>query len=443
VRFLARRTSDSLFYFTVRLNLERAHLNLIAQREGEFGASHPIEYHRTDGSLVSVSIREAFVEVEKPEWLSHMEGILETLNQGVMLVDDCQQVIFTNGIFQEMSGFPEEMLTGQTVSDFFTATEAEQLQDHRERGMRDGHNRFEFVLPRKDGTRMPVIISARGLEDPDGRFFAVITFTDISEQKSAETKLREANAKLEERQQQIEEELTLAVRVQQSLAPQSIVWGPIRVDTYYNPVRRIGGDFGLVSPQDNEHLNLLVFDVSGHGIGAALVANRLYTATMALLAMSSPFSEMFRQLNRFVLRNLGGSVFFFSAAAARINREARRLTFAGAGHPPGMIVTPGSEPRLLESRSTVLGAIPDAVGADPVIDERVEAGDRIVLYTDGITDVFNSQGEMLGVSGVQRFVRETSMLPFGEMKNALLDRVAAWREGPPSDDVSLVLAEIQ
>ncbi|HTU32249.1 MAG TPA: SpoIIE family protein phosphatase [Candidatus Acidoferrum sp.] len=383
------------------------------------------------------------MEAEKPEWLSQMEGILETLNQGVMVVDDCQKVIFINEIFSEMSGFREELLLGRTVSDFFTPSEAELLQQHRERGMRDGQNRFEFILPQKDGSRLPVIISARGLEDPDGRFFAVITFTDISEQKNAEASLREANAKLEERHRQIEEELTLAVRVQQSLAPQSIVWGRIRVDTYYNPVRRIGGDFGLVTPQDEENLNLLVFDVSGHGIGAALVANRLYTAAMTLLSLGSPFGDMFRHLNRFVLHDLGGSVFFFTAAAARIDRSARRITFAGAGHPPAMIVTPGKEPRLLESRSTVLGAIPDAVDSDPVIEAQVDPGDRIVLYTDGITDVFDSRGEMLGVPGVQKFVRETAALPFDQMKEALLERVAAWRQGPSSDDVSLVLAEIQ
>lgn len=383
------------------------------------------------------------MEVEKPEWLEQIEGILETLNEGVIVVDDCQRIIFSNPIFCMMSGFSEDMLAGRTVSDFYTAAETEVLNVHRERGMREGRNRFEFVLPTKDGGRLPVIISARGLEDPDGRLFAVITFTDISEQKSAETKLREANAKLEERQRQIEEELTLAVRVQQSLAPQSMVWGPVRVDTYYHPVRRIGGDFGLVVPQDDEHLNLLVFDVSGHGIGAALVANRLYTATMAQLSMASPFYDMFRQLNRFVLQNLGSSVFFFTAAAARIRSDAHTLVFAGAGHPPGMIVSPGAEPRLLESRAIVLGALPDAVDGDPSIEAPVEPGDRIVLYTDGITDVFDSRGEMLGVPGVQQFVRETSALPFDQMKHALLDRVAAWRDGPPSDDVSLVLAEIR
>jgi phosphoserine phosphatase RsbU/P len=382
-------------------------------------------------------------EVERPEWLSQMEAILETLNEGVMVVDDCQHIVFTNLIFREMSGFPEDMLTGQSVSDYYTVAEARVLSQHRERGLREGHNRFEFVLPQKDGGRLPVIISARGLEDPDGRLFAVITFTDISEQKNAERKLREANTKLEERQRQIEEELTLAVRVQQSLAPQSIVWGPVRVDTYYHPVRRIGGDFGLVTPQDDDHLNLLVFDVSGHGIGAALVANRLYTATMGQLRAGASFRDMFQHLNSFVLQNLGSSVFFFTAAAARINRDARRLTFAGAGHPPAMVVTPGEEPRLLDSRAIILGALPDAVGDDPSLEVAVEPGDRIVLYTDGITDIFNSSGDMLGVPGVQKFVRETSTLPFGEMKQALLDRVAAWRDGPPSDDVSLVLAEVQ
>ena len=61
----------------------------------------------------------------------------------------------------------------------------------------------------------------------------------------------------------------------------------------------------------------------------------------------------------------------------------------------------------------------------------------------GITDVFDSRGEMLGVEGVQKFVREASLLPFSEMKQGILDRVADWREGPPTDDVSLVLMEVE
>jgi sigma-B regulation protein RsbU (phosphoserine phosphatase) len=230
--------------------------------------------------------------------------------------------------------------------------------------------------------------------------------------------------------------------VQQSLAPKSIVWGGLRVDTYYHPVRTIGGDFGLVSPLDNEHLNLLVCDVSGHGIGSALIANRIYTETATQLRNGGPLGEMLQHLNRFVMQSIGNSVFFFTLAAARIERNGRRMVFAGAGHPPAMIVTPGEEPRLLESRSMVLGALPEAVDVDGTLHADLEPGDRVVLYTDGITDVFDANGEMLGVPGVQKFVREAALLPFREMKQGILDRVAEWREGPPVDDVSLVLVEV-
>lgn len=90
----------------------------------------------------------------------------------------------------------------------------------------------------------------------------------------------------------------------------------------------------------------------------------------------------------------------------------------------------------------VLGALPDAVDAEATLEVDLEAGDRVVLYTDGITDVFNSRGEMLGVEGVQKYVRETAELPFNEMKQGILDRVADWGDGPPTDDMSLVLVDI-
>ena len=384
----------------------------------------------------------SFVDVGQPEWLAQIEGLLETLNEGVIVTDDCHRILYANSCFEEMIGRPSSEMVGQLASQFYNAEEFGFILKQIELSVETGRNRFEFVLPLHDGGRMPVIVSSRRLEDPDGRDFAIVTFTDISHQKNSEAKLRDANMRLEERQREIDEDLALAARVQQSLAPRSIIWGGLKVDTYYHPVRTIGGDFGLVSPLDDEHLNLLVCDVSGHGIGSALIANRIYTETATQLRNGVELGDMFRDLNRFVMQNIGGSIFFFTVAAARIERNGRRMTFAGAGHPPGLIVTPGKEPRMLESRSMVLGALPEAVDADAALQEDLEPGDRVVLYTDGITDVFNSQGEMLGVSGVQKFVRETSLLPFREMKQGILDRVAEWREGPPADDVSIVLVEV-
>lgn len=380
--------------------------------------------------------------IEKPEWLEQIEGVLESLNQGVMIADDCHRIRFVNSHMEEMLGISSADMIGRTAFQWYAPEEKRFLQERIAEGEESGRNLFEFVVPQKDGSRLPVIISSRRVEDPDGRGFAIITFTDISEQKRAEAMLRDANAKLEERQKQIDEDLTLAARVQQSLAPQSLVWGGLRVDAYYHPVRRIGGDFGVVSPVNDENLNLLVCDVSGHGIGSALVANRLYTEILAELRGNVPLGDMLRRLNRFVMQSIGGSVFYFTAAAARIDRGGRRMVFAGAGHPPGMIVTPGQEPRLLESRSMLLGALPDAVDGEAVLDLDLNPGDRVVLYTDGLTEVFDARGEMLDVPGLQKFVREAALLPFAEMKRNILDRVAEWREGPPADDVSLVLVEV-
>jgi len=73
-------------------------------------------------------------------------------------------------------------------------------------------------------------------------------------------------------------------------------------------------------------------------------------------------------------------------------------------------------PLLLESRSTILGVLPDAVDTTPSLELQLEPGDRIVLYTDGITEVFNSRREMRGIEGIREIVRQTSILPAQEMK---------------------------
>jgi len=235
--------------------------------------------------------------------------------------------------------------------------------------------------------------------------------------------------------------LLLAARVQQSLAPGSLMWGGAAVETFYQPVRTIGGDFGLVAPRP-DHLSLMICDVSGHGIGSALVANRIYTETMSQIERGAGLAPMMEHLNRFVIGSLRSSVFYFTVVAARLDLAARSLEFFGAGHPPAMIVKPGAAPILLESRSAILGLMPDAVDAGAALKIPVEAGDRVILYTDGFTESFNTRDDMLGVEGLAEIVRETSKLPLSEMTEEIVNRVAAFRHGPPADDMSLVAVEI-
>jgi len=378
---------------------------------------------------------------QKPPWLDQMKSVLEVLNEGVIIADENRRILFANSRFVELTGISREELLVLDPSRFFSTQERDFLKRQIGVEFEAGHNRYTFALPRNGGGRVPVIISSRTFQDSGSRF-GVVTFTDITEQVHAEEELRAANAKLESRQSEIEEDLRLAARVQKSLTPRSFAWDGLSVDAFYHPVHSVGGDFALVHSQEHEHVSLLVCDVSGHGIGAALVANRIYTETTAHLRSGMPFRNMFEELNRFLLEDIAGSGMYVTMAAARIDSRGRQLVFAGAGHPPVMLARRGRLPQLLESRSMILGALPGAV--DPATDLQVELqlDDRIVFYTDGITEVFNLSGEMLGIPGVQEIVRRASSLPAAEMKQAILDDVAAWRNGPPTDDVSLMVVHV-
>jgi PAS domain S-box-containing protein len=382
------------------------------------------------------------IEMEQPEWLTKIETVLEVLNEGVLIADDRHRILFANSRFLEMTGFSRHELIGSDASSFYSSQEWSFLTPQIDIALQAGRNRLSFVLPRKGGGRLPVIISSRTIHN-SGTQFGIWTFTDISEQVRAQEELRSANVKLQKRQMEIEEDLRLAARVQRSLAPRSLVWDKMSVDSFYHPVHSIGGDFALVNSLDREHLSLLVCDVSGHGIGSALVANRIYSETTTHLRNGVPFVDMFEELNRFLIKDIDISGLYVTVAAARIDAHRRSMVFAGAGHPPAMIARRGQNPLLLESRSMVLGALPDAVDVTTTLEVPLHPDDRIVLYTDGISEVFNSRGEMLGVEGVQEIVRQASTLPADEMKQGILDGVGAWREGPPTDDVSLMLVHVR
>jgi len=382
------------------------------------------------------------LDTRQPEWLVEMKTVLEVLNEGVIVADDRHRILFANSRFVEMTGISGRELLEFDPSRFYSSQESNFLKQQVDVGFQSGHNRYAFVLPRKGGGRLPVIISSRTFEN-SGERFGIVTFTDISEQVQAEEELRSANSTLQSRQLEIEEDLRLAAQVQNSLAPRSVVWDALSVDAFYRPVHSIGGDFALVNSTDHEHLSLLVCDVSGHGIGAALVANRIYSETTAHLRSGMPLLDMFEELNRFLIEDIPGSGMFVTMAAARIDALRRRIVFAGAGHPPAMLARSNQTPLLLESQSMILGALPNAVEAESTVDVQLQADDRIVIYTDGLTEVFNFRGEMLDVSGLQEIVRQTSSLPAEKMKQAILDGVAAWRNGPPTDDVSLMVVHVR
>jgi sigma-B regulation protein RsbU (phosphoserine phosphatase) len=379
--------------------------------------------------------------IQISDWLLQMATILEPLNEGVVIVDDQLRIVFANEALIRLGGYQRDEMYGRTPDTIFPQQDLPYVLQQHAAVHRDGHHREEFYLPRKNGEKVPVIYSGREIPGPRGQQYGLIVLSDISAQKHVEEQLRESNGLLEERQSEIEAELSLAARVQQSLAPRNMVWNNVAVEAYYSPASTIGGDFGVVLPQGDE-LNLVVCDVSGHGIGSALVANRIYAETLHELKRNTGLDSLLQHLHTFVREYIGLEGFYFTMAVARFVQRGSRLTFAAAGHPPAMLVSNGSV-RLLDSQSAILGSLSDVTASKSVDEIDLTPGDRLVLYTDGFTEIFNERREMLGVEGFAELVRQSAKRTLQEMKQAILDGVATWRHGPHTDDMSLVIVELR
>jgi PAS domain S-box-containing protein len=380
--------------------------------------------------------------IQSPTWLRQMENILEELNEGVIIVDDQLRMIFANDALVRLGHYERSEIQGHTPDAIFPPEDVPYIMRQHELSQRYGRHRTEFYFPRKDGGKIPAIFSGRIIKGPDGKEYGIVTVTDISPQKHVEEQLRESNALLEKRQMEIEAELSLAGRVQQSLAPRSLIWKDLAVEAYYSPAHTIGGDFGVILPQADEFLNLVLCDVSGHGIGSALVANRIYSETLHELERKAGPCTLLQHLHNFVYDRLAVDGFCFTMAAARFSQNGHRVTFAAAGQPPAMIVSDGV-PRLLDSQNGILGCLADTTPSNSADEIELATGDRLILYTDGLVEVFNQSHEMLAVQGLAKLVRESAAQPLHLMKQAILDGVSTWRHGPIADDISLMFIELR
>ncbi len=375
------------------------------------------------------------VNIKTPDWLRQMESILEELNEGVAILDDQLRVIFANEALTRLWQYDLDELRGCAPDALFPPEDIPYIIREHKLGHRYGRHRSEFHLPRKNGQRIPVIVSGRVIQGPDGQDYVVVTVTDISELKRVEEQLRQ-------RQREIDADLSTAARIQQSLAPHNLAWKDLAVEAYYGPAHTIGGDFGIVLPQGDEFLNLILCDVSGHGVASSLMANRIYSETLHALERKTEPGRLLKWLHDFVHDRIPQEGFYFTKAAARFSQCGRRMTFAAAAQPPAILISKGTL-RLLDSQNGILGYLSEFAPSESVAEIELAPGDRLVLYTDGLVEVFNSVDDMLGVERFARLVRDSAKLPLPQMRQAVVDGVAAWRHGPLADDVSLVIVEVR
>jgi sigma-B regulation protein RsbU (phosphoserine phosphatase) len=240
----------------------------------------------------------------------------------------------------------------------------------------------------------------------------------------------------------IENELAVARRLQLSILPTATPdLAGARVAAAYEPMTAVAGDFYEFLPVDRHRAGFLVADVSGHGVPAALIASMIKVAAQSVAASAPDPAGLLLRLRGALHGHLQGQ--YVTAACLWLDTQAGVARYSAAGHPP-LLHWRTAEARLarLESNGILFGVELDS--AYPAREFAVFPGDRLLLYTDGLTEAENAAGEPFGDARLEQVLRGIASRPAGELCAALLSAVTAWR--PPSmaqqDDVTLLVIEV-
>jgi sigma-B regulation protein RsbU (phosphoserine phosphatase) len=256
--------------------------------------------------------------------------------------------------------------------------------------------------------------------------------------------LREAHAEIARQLVEINTELEMARQIQLSILPSSTpkISG-LDIVARYIPMTSVAGDFYDFIVVDEGHVGILIADVSGHGLPAALIASMLQVALTAQARHASEPGKVLAGLNQALCGKFQHN--FVTAAYVYLDLEKKIMKYGGAGHPPVLLwrKSTGTASEVLEN-GLVMGQFEEATYDS--LELSIEAGDRFVLYTDGILETCNPAQEEFGTARFMKFMETNDKLAAGPFADAVLLELARWLEQPPGeghkDDISLLTVDI-
>jgi sigma-B regulation protein RsbU (phosphoserine phosphatase) len=240
-----------------------------------------------------------------------------------------------------------------------------------------------------------------------------------------------------ERDQQlnaIQKELEVARRIQLSILPAEFPRSEnFRVAARYVPMTSVAGDFYDFIVADDKQAGLLIADVSGHGVPAALIASMVKLAATSQRAQAADPSSFLAGMNSALLGNTQNQ--FVTAAYVHLDSEARELRYSAAGHPPMLLLRQGSV-REIEENGLMLAAFDFAKYSNAA--HGLEPGDRLLLYTDGILEAADASGKFFGKDSLSNLLRQTSGLTPSEVADRIIASVGQWAVSQDDDLTVLV-----
>lgn len=246
----------------------------------------------------------------------------------------------------------------------------------------------------------------------------------------------------EQRLLSIDRELEIARKLQFSILPERTPEiANLRIAATYLPMTAVAGDFYEFLPMDEHRAGFLVADVSGHGVPAALIASMMKVASGAVNGCASRPAEVLEKIGGSLSHHLRGQ--FVSAAYLWMDTAERKARYSAAGHPP-LLRWNAAEEKLskIESNGLLFGV--GFATEYPVFDFAIARGDRLILYTDGVTETENAAGEQFGDKRLEQIVREHHELTASQLSARLIEESRAWQPDSMSqqDDVTLIVIDV-
>ena len=256
--------------------------------------------------------------------------------------------------------------------------------------------------------------------------------------------LRETREKLAKQLLAIQRELETARLIQQSILPETVP--PIDgldIAARYVPMASVAGDFYDFIVVDNARVGILVADVSGHGMPAALIASMLKIALAAQAAHADNPARVLHGLNQVLCGKFQHQ--YVTGAYAFVDMKKRKLTYAGAGHPP-LLMWGASSPtvRDVTENGLFLGMFDFATYSS--VDIPLSAGDRVLMYTDGISEANSPEGVEFGSGRFRQFLAAEENGSANQLVDNLLKELARWSARADGtdldDDITMVAIRV-
>ncbi|PYT80405.1 MAG: hypothetical protein DMG41_37100 [Acidobacteria bacterium] len=274
-------------------------------------------------------------------------------------------------------------------------------------------------------------------EDVDGNSFSLIEFDEATRTLEAE---RRAQAAKLEAERQAAHDLAIAKQVQTRLFPQrQPVFRTLVYAGICHPARTVGGDYYDFLDLGARRLGLVLADIAGKGIGAALLMANLQAALRSQCATAWEQPERFlRSVNQLLYENTAegdyATLFF-----AEYDDDTRKLRYSNCGHPPALLLRGGDCLERLGATCTVVGLFEKW---DCTMEERELApGDAVLLYTDGVTEALNGEGEEFGEERLLEAARQHRELSPPELLSAVADQARRFSPHDQTDDITLIVAK--